>query len=259
MSVPSSGSLSMHKMAKEKLYDDYNSSTPIIGIMALSDMVQGGNINGSNFGPGEYFDETDTGSPSYPSSTPPYRFSDWYGYDHDYTPVFADAIQTSSRLYIPSHSATKPYEQWSFYQQNGSWYANDTDPVITGITQLAPLPWRNYLGQSGYKNFYSGNTPSNWYISQWYDSITGVGLNRRNRIMIAAVSTPNWSYNYVLYTKTGYKFANLSTSSINITVTTAYTNSTGTIASVYFIINNTGLTQTLGSAILNIDFDIEEI
>lgn len=79
MSVPSTGTLTMIGLAREKKYGDYNSTSPIAGPISLYDLVNGGNANGS----GESYDVTNTLSPSYPSSTPPYAMSDWYGYNHD--------------------------------------------------------------------------------------------------------------------------------------------------------------------------------
>lgn len=80
MAVPSSGPLNMSKLAKEKLYDDYDSTNSFIGPIFMSDLVTGGSASGS----GENYDITNTGSPSYPDNVTPHAFSEWRGYDHDY-------------------------------------------------------------------------------------------------------------------------------------------------------------------------------
>jgi hypothetical protein len=46
MGVPSSGTLSMLKMAREAKHGDYN-GTQVMGTISLYDMVNGGNANGS--------------------------------------------------------------------------------------------------------------------------------------------------------------------------------------------------------------------
>lgn len=79
MAVPSSGSLNMSGLAKEKLFDDYNSSGTPIGPIFMSDLVTGGNSSGSALS----YDTTNTNSISYPDNVTPHRFSEWFGYDHD--------------------------------------------------------------------------------------------------------------------------------------------------------------------------------
>jgi len=59
MAVPSSGSLNMSGLAKEKLFDDYSSSSTPIGPIYMSDLVTGGNSSGS----AETYDTTNTSSP----------------------------------------------------------------------------------------------------------------------------------------------------------------------------------------------------
>lgn len=81
MAVPDSGSLNMSKLAKEKLYDDYNSSSSVTGPIFMSDLVTGGNSSGS----GESYDVTNTDSSSFPNNLTPHQFSEWRGYDHDAT------------------------------------------------------------------------------------------------------------------------------------------------------------------------------
>lgn len=79
MAVPSSGQLDMSGLAKEKLFDDYNSSSTPTGPIFMSDLVTGGNSSGSALS----YDTTNTSSASFPNNTTPHEFSEWYGYDHD--------------------------------------------------------------------------------------------------------------------------------------------------------------------------------
>ena len=84
MAVPSSGELLMRKLAKEKLYDDYNSAQGITGPISMYDLVNGGNTNGS----GHSYDTTNTGALGYPDTVVPHRFGEWYSYDHDSTTYY---------------------------------------------------------------------------------------------------------------------------------------------------------------------------
>lgn len=79
MAVPASGELEMGSLALEKLYDDYNSGSPISGQVSMYDLVYGGNTNGS----GNSYDTTNLNSPSFPDDVAPHSFSEWYSYDHD--------------------------------------------------------------------------------------------------------------------------------------------------------------------------------
>lgn len=79
MAVPSSGQLNMLKLAREKVYDNYNSSSGITAPISMYDLVNGGNTNGS----GVSYDTTNQQSGPKPNTTAPHAFSEWYGYDHD--------------------------------------------------------------------------------------------------------------------------------------------------------------------------------
>ena len=87
MAVPSSGTeLSLLKLAKEKAYDDYNSSTswPPSGISGsginLHELTVGGQAHQTTY----TFETTNTSSPSYPDSNTPYQMGEFYSYDHDF-------------------------------------------------------------------------------------------------------------------------------------------------------------------------------
>jgi len=89
MGVPSSGELSILKLAREKKYDDYNSTSSIAGSISLYDLFLGGNTKGS----GESYEATNTLSPSYPKpinesqylqgTDMPMTMSEWRSYDHN--------------------------------------------------------------------------------------------------------------------------------------------------------------------------------
>jgi hypothetical protein len=81
MAVPGSGTLSMLGLSKEKVHDDYSSSSGITNPISMYDLVNGGNTNGS----GNSYDTTNTSSPQFPNTAVAHQMSEWYGYDHDYS------------------------------------------------------------------------------------------------------------------------------------------------------------------------------
>lgn len=84
MAVPSSGSLSLRRIAAEKVFDNYNITLDgfaqgTLGTTSLTDVSTSGNSNGST----PSFDATNTNSSSYPNGTTPHSMSEFYSYDHD--------------------------------------------------------------------------------------------------------------------------------------------------------------------------------
>jgi len=86
MAVPASGEIEMGSLALEKLYDDYNSTGIISGHVSMYDLINGGSTNGS----GNAYETTNTNSSSYPDTSTPHSFSEWYSYDHDAAPATAN-------------------------------------------------------------------------------------------------------------------------------------------------------------------------
>ena len=98
MATPSSGALSMLGLAREKVYDQYNSSTAPSAPYSLKDLSLGGNTNGS----GVSFDLTNVANlnANKPDNSAPYAMSEFYKYDHapnlSTTPLSASHGATSS-------------------------------------------------------------------------------------------------------------------------------------------------------------------
>ena len=82
MAVPGSGELSLLKLAREKLYDDYNSSGAVQSAISLKFLTIGG--TGSPMHSGTSFDVTNAISPSHPDNEASYGMSEFYSYDHDF-------------------------------------------------------------------------------------------------------------------------------------------------------------------------------
>ncbi len=79
MAVPSSGSITMYGLAREKHHDDYSTNQNILIPISMYDLVKGGDTNGS----GVSYDVTTQASSSKPNTSAPHSMSEWYGYDHD--------------------------------------------------------------------------------------------------------------------------------------------------------------------------------
>ena len=74
MAVPSSGTLSLLSLAKEKVHDDYTSGVSVTGPISLKDLTLGGNANGSNVS----YDVTNGFSPSHPDNDESYGMQEFY-------------------------------------------------------------------------------------------------------------------------------------------------------------------------------------
>lgn len=125
MAVPSSGSLEMAKLAKEKVYGSYTASGSITGPISMYDLVNGGNTNGSNYN----FATTNTNSYYHPDTTTPHKFSEWYGYDHnDIRTLFSGSGARSSDSNICTYGIS------AFYYHNGTGGQPSTGDVVYSST-----------------------------------------------------------------------------------------------------------------------------
>jgi len=102
MAVPGSGTLSMLGLSKEKVHDNYSSSSGITNPISMYDLVNGGNTNGS----GNSYDTTNQQSSSRPDTTVPHAFSEWYGYDHDAGTLYISAFSPSTQHATAYHFGT---------------------------------------------------------------------------------------------------------------------------------------------------------
>ena len=86
MAVPSSGTLSLLGLAREKQNDSYTDTTVMVGqnnqspgAISLESCATSGNNRSGQV----VMEATNTNSPSYPNSATPHRMSEFYSYDHD--------------------------------------------------------------------------------------------------------------------------------------------------------------------------------
>ena len=111
MAVPSSGTLSMLGLAREKQWDDYNSTSSTYTPISLLDLAE----TFANF------DGTNTNGVDYPDTSKPHAMSEWYGYDHDYgiqcnTLVSYQLGRTATLSADPCSANAKQY-----YADNSTW------------------------------------------------------------------------------------------------------------------------------------------
>lgn len=158
MAVPSSGTLSLQKLAKEKVLEDYDSSTSIVGGIHLSDLVKGGNEAGS---PTDY-DETNNNSSSKPNESAPHEMSEWYGYDHDAAGGFSNPGSFTFRFSTSSSAActASTVTVYIFYYQD--WYKDSpitsSSPVdIYSSSSLASYATAGWYSNGSKRRYWDGN------------------------------------------------------------------------------------------------------
>jgi len=144
MAVPSSGTLSLWGLAKEKTHDDYANTIPIgtwqsyfFSNVSLSDATTGaGNYDGTN-----------QNSSSKPDGDAPHQMSEWYSYDHDVSPPSGGSANC---LEIVDHNFSQPGTQTGCSSSTA--LAGATGGVNPGGGQNTPVTrfarYQNNTGQS---------------------------------------------------------------------------------------------------------------
>ena len=158
MAVPGNGKLSMLGLSKEKVQDDYSSSSGITNPISMYDLVNGGNTNGS----GNSYDTTNTASPQFPNTDVAHQMSEWYGYDHDYSAATLNQFSWS-----PSGSLS--------YNSNG------TD-VIGHASKSAACSSTNTVGDCItiiYTGTLGNGTTLHWAANQGCNTNTVLDANNR--------------------------------------------------------------------------------
>lgn len=141
MAVPSSGTLSLIGLAKEKVHDDYSSGSSISGLIPLKFVTVGGQGGSQQ----ETYDSTNTGSASYPNNDQPYGMSEFYGYDHDFV-ALSTAYRTASSYAKPLAACNQTTDTQIWF--SGSFSNGST--VYTNSAGTTTLAAGNYgYGSSG--------------------------------------------------------------------------------------------------------------
>ena len=165
MAVPSSGTLSLQKLAKEKVLDDYDSSSSVTGGIHLTDLVLGGNEYGSP----TYYDETNNISSSKPNETGPHSMSEWYGYDHDTAGGFSDAGSFSFKYSTTASAACSASTVTVYVANTPDWYKDSP------ITSSSPVDIysSSALTSAAATGWYSdGNKRRYWDGSSWGSKVS---------------------------------------------------------------------------------------
>ena len=158
MAVPSSGSISLLGICREKQNDDYTDTTAIQG--GQGGNVVGGNgtvslescaTSGSNHGPQVVMEATNTSSPSYPNGTTPHAMSEFYSYDHDYVARVGK--------YVYDTAVAKGVFACAQTVSSTQWYFPDASPAISDqVYTSATGSGTPSAGKYGYKNIGTGDT-----------------------------------------------------------------------------------------------------
>jgi hypothetical protein len=124
MAVPSSGTISLWGLAKEKTHDNYANGVPIgtwqnyyFPNVSLTDATTGAGA----------YEGTNQNSSSRPDGSSPYGMAEWHGYDHDATVTTGP---TGKCLLIVDHGFVSPGTQTGCDAANA--IAGATGAIITG-------------------------------------------------------------------------------------------------------------------------------
>lgn len=164
MAVPGSGELSMLKLAREKKYDNYDSTSTPASPISLADLFLGGNF----FGSGENYETTNTNSISYPepdtqqefetNGSTPLEMSAWYGYDHDY----AVSCGTQVAFYLAKNTSSVCSGTARLYYGNNSNWLSCTQLYTGVINSCTPAAAGYYYnassGSSTPVRYWNGNS-----------------------------------------------------------------------------------------------------
>ncbi len=157
MAVPTSGEISLRRLAAEKYYDNYNITLDglaqaTLGTVSLRDVSTSGNTYGSTIS----FESTNIfGNCTYPDTSAPFQMSEFLGYDHDALSILNSGIlgySSSSGIGACSNlsSATTTY-----------YWGNCTDrPVRDKVPIYSNSSLTTYA-------------PAGYYTDGWYNLWTG--------------------------------------------------------------------------------------
>lgn len=179
MAVPISGNeLSLLKIAREKVYDNYDSTSAVTGPISLKDVTQGGNANGS----GTSFDVTNGFSPSHPDNDAAFGMQEFYSYDHDYV-VAACNI--------------------TYYEGNNGTF---TFPIDLGSgTGIVRIEYQAYTVPDKFVFTWNGNTYTSGSTSGNYDGYVGAqSFSSNNYVTLLRNATGNPNLEITTYTTSDY-------------------------------------------------------
>jgi hypothetical protein len=156
--VPSTGALSMRGLAREKQFDDYNSTSTPYTPISLLDLAETF-VN---------FDGTNTNGVNYPDSSKPHAMSEWYGYDHDYGVSCGSLFaRTLARGDNAAQACGNPQKT---YYTNSSVWLSSTQLYSGNVTSCTPAVAGWYYEDSG-----GGQTPVRYWNGSAFTANSGCG------------------------------------------------------------------------------------
>lgn len=160
MAVPASGQLSLGKIYKELIYDNYDAST-----------APGSNVSLKNMSTG-VTETINTSSSSKPDGSAPHKMSEWYGYDHDASTATAPTVTTgicgwdSTNLDIDALGSVSS-DGGSTITERGFCYAVTNPPTTSNTTVTV----------SGTTGLYSANLPAAQFTSSYNMYVRAYAIN----------------------------------------------------------------------------------
>jgi len=123
MAVPSSGTLTMLGIARERKYSNYISTGVISYPILMTDLINGGGLNN--------FPALNTNCTPRPNTSTPHSMNEWYGYDQDCIP--APSCEELDLRYMGRYKdpadACSASSVTIFTENTSRW---DTEPIYDG-------------------------------------------------------------------------------------------------------------------------------
>jgi|14BtaG_2_1085337.scaffolds.fasta_scaffold40936_2 hypothetical protein len=184
MAVPSSGTLSLWGLAKEKTHDNYSNGVPIATWQ--SNYFANVSLSDATTGAGNY-DGTNQNSSSKPDGSAPHKMSEWYGYDHDASAPSGGG--NGKCLLIIDHSFTSPGTQTGCTSSTA--IAGATGGVNPGGGQNTPnlrfARYQNNTGQSVSYNlrvYRNDNTQCSFKVYKGAGIVSDSGYSTANQTLV---------------------------------------------------------------------------
>lgn len=160
MAVPASGQLTLGKIHRELIYDNYNAST-----------APGSNVSLKNMSTG-VTETLNTGSTSIPDGSTPHKMSEWYGYDHDVSTATAPTVTTGFCTWDSINSdidasGNVSSDGGATITERGFCYATSTPPTTSNATTTV----------SGTTGNMSANLPAIQFSSSYNMYVRAYAIN----------------------------------------------------------------------------------
>ena len=159
MAVPASGQLTLGKIHRELIYDNYNAPT-----------APGSNVSLKNMSTGAT--ETLNTASLRPDGSAPHKMSEWYAYDHDYSSASAPTVSTGICGWDSTNNdidalGSVSSDGGSTITQRGFCYATTNPPTTSNGTVTV----------SGTTGIMSANLPAIQFASSYNMYVRAYAIN----------------------------------------------------------------------------------